>query len=199
MNRPKQDQYEQLTLPKYISQYNHIRHKDVPKYAIQNMQETLDNMAVYKRAKPLIPRTHFLTVLDGEQYYYQQLLWNIPFRDDKNLITSENVTKTFKEECYIRGVFDYKDDIDMSLNEMKERNFDPMQISKIARKMLINEIAPLSVLKKKISDLDYGEVIPIDDDDTQLLQYPTVHIDDCYDNETDQDIKKILNKIFNSE
>ena len=76
---------------------------------------------------------------------------------------------------------------------MKERNFDPMQISKIARKMLINEIAPLSVLKKKISDLDYGEVIPIDDDDTQLLQYPTVHIDDCYDNETDQDIKKILN------
>ena len=39
--------------------------------------------------------------------------------------------------------------------------------------MLIQEIAPLGVLKKKIVDMDYGEVIPLDDDDTNLVQYPT--------------------------
>ena len=53
MNRPKVDQYEQLTLPKYISQYNHIRHKDVPKYAIQNMQEILIIWLFINKQNPL--------------------------------------------------------------------------------------------------------------------------------------------------
>ena len=104
------------------------------------------------------------------------------------------MTKTFKEECYLRGLFDYEDEVDTSLKEMKERNFDPPQISRVARKMLIQEIAPLGVLKKKILDMDYGEVIPLDDDDdTNVVQYPTISVDDYYDNETDQDIKKLLN------
>ena len=53
--------------------------------------------------------------------------------------------------------------------EMKESNFDTTHISRVARKMLIQEIAPLGVLKKKIADMDYGEVIPLDDD-TNLVQ-----------------------------
>ena len=84
------------------------------------------------------------------------------------------MTKTYKEECYIRGIFDKEDDIDVSFKEMKERNFHPLQISRIARKMLIQEIAPLGLLKRKIADLDYGEVIPLDQDDNNLLQYQTV-------------------------
>ena len=75
---------------------------------------------------------------------------------------------------------------------MKERNFDPLQISQIARKMLIQEIAPLGTLKKKIADLDYGKVIPLDDDDAHFQQYQTVPLNDYYDNEADQDIKKLL-------
>ena len=150
-------------------------------------------MVVYKRTKPLIPWTHFLTALDGEEFYYQQLLWQIPFQDDRAILTTDNVTRTFKEECYLRGLFDYQDEVDTSLKEMKDRNFDPTQISRVERKMLIQEIAPLGVLKKKILDMDYGEVIPLDDGDTNLVQYPTISVDDYYHNETDQDIKKLLN------
>ena len=54
--------------------------------------------------------------------------------------------------------------------------------------MLIQEIAPLGTLKKKIADLDYGEVIPLDEDDVNLLQYQTVSLNDYCDNEADQDI-----------
>ena len=99
------------------------------------------------------------------------------------------MTRTFKEGCYLRHLFDYEDEVDTSLKEMKERNFDPTQISRVARKMLIQEIAPLGVLKKKMVDMDYGKVIPLDDDDTNLVQYPTISVHDYYDNETDQDIK----------
>ena len=38
--------------------------------------------------------------------------------------------------------------------------------------------------------MDYGEFIPLDDDDTNLVQYPIISVDDYYDNEADQDIKK---------
>ena len=193
MNRPKTNEYESMTFPKYVSEYNYTTPQNVPQYALHSQQKTLDDMVVYKRTKPLIPRTHFLTALDGEEFYYQQLLWQIPFQDDRAILTTDNVTRTFKEECYLRGLFDYQDEVDTSLKEMKDRNFDPTQISRVARKMLIQEIAPLGVLKKKILDMDYGEVIPLDDDDTNLVQYPTISVDDYYDNETDQDIKKLLN------
>ena len=83
MSRPKTNEFENVTFPKYMSEYNHTAHKNLPKYAVLSQQETLDNLVVYKRAKPLIPHTHFLTVLDGEAFYYQHLLWCIPFRDDK--------------------------------------------------------------------------------------------------------------------
>ena len=59
--------------------------------------------------------------------------------------------------------------------------------------MLIPEIAPLGSLKRKIPDLDYSEVIPLDEDDNNLLQYQTVSLGDYCDNETDQEIRKLLN------
>ena len=59
--------------------------------------------------------------------------------------------------------------------------------------MLIQEIAPLGSLKRKIADLDYGEVIPLDEDDNNLLQYQTVSLGDYCDNETDKEIRKLLN------
>ena len=121
MSRPRTDECEKITFPKYISEYSHTMPKNVPKYAVHNQHETLDNMVAYKRAKPLIPCTHLLTVLDGENFYYQHLLWSIPFRDDKAFVTSDNVTKTNKEECYIRGILDKEDDIDVSFKEMKEK------------------------------------------------------------------------------
>ena len=102
------------------------------------------------------------------------------------------MTKTFKEECYIQGLFDTVDDLDISFQEMKQRNFDPVAISHIAHKMLIQEMAPLGSLKKKIEQLDYGDNITVGDDDT-LAHYDTICIDEIRDNEINSDISKILN------
>ena len=97
MNRPKTNEYESMTFPKYVSQYNHTTLQNVPQYALHSQQKTLDDIVVYKQIKPLIPQTHLLTALDGEEFYYQQLLWQIPFQDDRAILTTDNVTRTFKE------------------------------------------------------------------------------------------------------
>ena len=55
---------------------------------------------VCQRLKEVIPRWRFLTSLDGEEYYYQQLLLNIPFRREKDLLSDSNMSKTYKEVLF---------------------------------------------------------------------------------------------------
>jgi len=54
-------------------------------------------------------------------------------------------------ECYIRGLFESHDEIDVAFKEMKIRNFDPYSISKMARKMMFEQHADKKTLAKKIS------------------------------------------------
>jgi hypothetical protein len=45
---------------------------------------------------------------DGDAFYYQQLILNVPFRDERRLLSSNNsmvgVDGQFREECVLRGV-----------------------------------------------------------------------------------------------
>ncbi len=189
MNRPGIDPFDDMQLPVYLTEYAHVPPNKIPKYAEKDCIPTQDNMFVYKRNKSLIPRTHFLTALDGERFYYQQLLWNVAFRDDKNMISPENTTKTYKEECFIKGIFDHQDDLDISFNEMKKRKFDPAQIAQTARKMLIAEMAPLAEIQQKINDLDYGDIV-IDTEDLQ--EYDTVPVIDLSQEQADKEVQKLL-------
>ena len=43
-------------------------------------------------------------MLDRELYYFLQVLLNIPFRKEKDLLSNSNVSKTYKEECYLRNL-----------------------------------------------------------------------------------------------
>ena len=60
------------------------------------------------------------------------------------------MTKTYKEECYMRGLFDEEDELDISFKEMKNHNIVPASIPQMAHQMLIQEMAPLSSLECKI-------------------------------------------------
>ncbi len=189
MFRPVIPPFDDMSLPVYLTEYSHAAPNKIPKYAENNCLPTQDNMFVYKKNKALIPRTHFLTALDGERFYYQQLLWNIPFRDDTKLISPENVSKTYKEQCFIQGIFDEHDDLDVSFAEMKRRKFDPAQIAQTARKMLIAEMAPLSEIQNKVNNLDYGDII-IDSEDFQ--EYDTIPVADISHEHADNQVRKLL-------
>ena len=75
---------------------------------------------------------------------------------------------------------------------MKECNFDPISISHVAREMLIWDMAPLGSIKSKVEELDYGEDIPIEDDDS-WTSYHTVDVNEIRDTEVNADITRILN------
>ena len=41
---------------------------------------------------------------NGNEYYYQVLLLNVPFRSEGELISDPNASGTFKEECFLRNL-----------------------------------------------------------------------------------------------
>jgi hypothetical protein len=63
----------------------------------------------------------------------------VPYFSEAELVSGENGSHTYKEECYIRGLFESHDEIDVAFKEMKIRNFDPYGISKMARKMMFEQ------------------------------------------------------------
>jgi hypothetical protein len=75
----------------------------------------------------------------------------IPYFSEAELLSGENGSHTYKEEYYIRGLFESHDEIDVAFKEMKIRNFDPYSISKMARKMMFEQLAD----KKKLLPKTY--------------------------------------------
>ena len=84
---------------------------------------------VRQRLKEVIPRWR---LLDGEEYYYQQLLLNIPFRREKDLLSDSNMSTTYKEECYLRNLIKQEEDALSSLEDAAKRNFSVHYISQDA-------------------------------------------------------------------
>ena len=62
----------------------------------------------------------------------------------------------------------------------------------MAHEMLIQEMAPLQVLKKKIDNMDYEEEIPIGNANV-LHDYEIVGLVDERDSQTDMDVVQLLN------
>ena len=83
MNRPTESIFDQITYPRYFEKY--IIQKNRPANTRRNVyQDQLENYVV-ERVKPIIIRHQFLKVTDGETYFYQQLLKNIPTRNEEEL------------------------------------------------------------------------------------------------------------------
>ena len=165
-NRPQDEKFENMTYPQYTCQFNlrkeKLKTKEVP--------VDLDGNYVCPKQSFPIPRYRFLDPTDGELFYYQLLLLKVPFRNECDLISPDNESKTYKEECYIRELFNEQDELDISFHEMKRRNFDPQRIAKIARKMLLEEISDKETLSTKIIGLDYAENIPFEGENLDVYE-----------------------------
>jgi hypothetical protein len=142
MSRPNVEPFITMTLPNYLTSYSVLstNNAKITKFAAENVRIDQNENKVIKRQKVLIPRYQFLTPLDGEHFYYQQLLLKIPYFFEAELLSGENGSHTNKEECYIRSLFESHDEIDVAFKEMKIRNFDPYSISKMARKMMFEQL-----------------------------------------------------------
>ena len=180
MCKPKVEPFITMTLPNYLTSYSVLstNNAKIPKFAAENVWIDQNENRVIKRQNVLIPRYQFLTPLDGENFYYQQLLLKVPHFSEAELLSGENGSHTYKGKCYIRGLFESRDEIDVAFKEMKIRNFDPYSISKMARKMKF--------------DMGLGESIPfnseIDSEDIPVVELESDHVDEGIS----ADVKKIL-------
>lgn len=93
-----------------------------------------------KAGKEAIPRWQFFipTGEQQEKYYEQKLLLNVPLtREDIPSIFSENnLSKTFLEECAIRGFLDETKDGMSTLQEANSRGFSMEQLQKLAQTLV---------------------------------------------------------------
>ncbi len=91
---------------------------------------------------------HFTTALDGDAFFYQQLLLKLPFRQasQNGMISPDNVSCTFKEECFLRGILDAQDEFDVNFQEMKHRSFDPLHIAMIAKQIFYAQLSDRNTL-----------------------------------------------------
>jgi hypothetical protein len=89
-----------------------IKHKCIKIPEGRVYYHDLNGNVVVKRSNPVVTRYIRLDSIDGEQYFYQLLLLNINFRSFGKLISDANLTKTYKEEAIIRGLF-YEDESDV--------------------------------------------------------------------------------------
>ena len=102
----------------------------------------------------------------------------VPYFSQAELLSGENGSHTYKGKCYIRALFESRDEIDVAFKEMKIRNFDPYSISKMSRKIMF--------------DMGLGESIPfkseIDSEDMPVVELESDHVDEGIS----ADVKKIL-------
>ena len=112
---------------------------------------------VRQRLKEVIPRWRFLSPLDGELYYYQHLLLNIAFRSEIDLLSNSNISKTYKEECYLRDLIKQEDAIS-SLEDAAKRSFSVHYIHRLAKMLILQNREASEAVNSKLRDLGLGEV-----------------------------------------
>ena len=126
--------------------------KEVP--LIDKKRRTIKKRKVGNEA---IPRWQFFipTGEQQEKYYEQKLLLNVPLtREDIASIFSENnSSKTFLEECAIRGLLDEVNDGMNALKEANSRGFSMEQLQKLAQTLV-----DCNMLSNEASENFLGEV-----------------------------------------
>lgn len=150
---------EHITCPEYLARWEVFSSYDrIPKSRQQHVYNDAQGRYVCKRLKETIPRWRFLTSLDGEQYYYQQLLLHACFRKEDELISDNNVSKTYKEECFLRDIIKQEEDALSCLEDAAKRNFSIQYIHRIAKMLILQNSDARDRVNNKLCDLGLGEV-----------------------------------------
>ena len=103
------------------------------------------------RDSKVLPRWRFLTPLDGNEYYYQVLLLNVPFRSEGELISDPNASGTFKEECFLRNLVRQEEDALDALEKAFRRNFS-IYIYRMAKMLILQNVEAQEAVNRKLRD-----------------------------------------------
>lgn len=94
MSRPHSSEFDNLTYIQYFERYS-ISPSRPSNTSRQIYRDDLSNYVI-KRSKEIIIRYRFLKIEDGELYFYQQLLLNVPTRSENNY--KNNPNDTYREK-----------------------------------------------------------------------------------------------------
>ncbi|XP_065054172.1 uncharacterized protein LOC135682975 [Rhopilema esculentum] len=70
-----------------------------------------------------------------ENYYMQKLVLNLPLRKETPVISPNNVSKTYMEECAIRNLIEEQDDAMTALQDARQRGFSLARLRKMAQSL----------------------------------------------------------------
>ena len=115
------------------------------------------------RDSKVLPRWRFLTPLDKNEYYYQVLLLNVPFRSEGKLISDPNASWTFKEECFLRNLVRQEEDALDALEKACRRNFSIQYIHRMAKMLILQNVEAQEAVNRKLRDMGLGDVSLADD------------------------------------
>jgi len=90
MSRPHHPEFNNLTYPQYFERYS-VTPSSPTRTSRPIYRDELHNYVV-KRVKEIIVRHRFLKIEDGELYFYQQLLLNVPARHESDYKIGPNGT-----------------------------------------------------------------------------------------------------------
>jgi len=157
--RQRPSELEALLLSSYITDYHVLTRTEAERS--RHLAEALFDRAgrpVLARTKPLIPRYRYLTPSNGEDYFFQYLLLHVPFRDTAELLSVTNQTRTYHEECILRGLLEQAEDAETLLREAYQRGFDPLQLVAQARRLVIDSIATKEKARCILQELGIDKV-----------------------------------------
>ncbi len=173
------DGLEDVTYQSYMAEWEVF--PDITKVPMRRRSRSLEDRkgrVVAPRDRSVLTRKRFMTPLNGEEYYYQMLLVNEPFRSEGDLISALNVSKTFKEECFLRELVKQDEDALASLEDASNRNFGVKYIHRLAKMLILQNVGAQEAVNDKLRDLGLGEVNADADDNSdeeshaQFLDHP---------------------------
>ena len=152
-----------MTYPDYFRYYRICREKDEnPESNITatGLEKHVDckGRKITKRKVTAIPRWAFYLPFGdrSEKFYEQKLLLNVPFTIENigSAISSRNQSKTFAEECIIRGLIDDEQDALDTLKHAVQRGYSIERIHELARLLVQANIATDDQLGEYLAAVD---------------------------------------------
>ncbi|XP_065068070.1 uncharacterized protein LOC135693492 [Rhopilema esculentum] len=80
-------------------------------------------------------RLYLLNGENQENYYMQKLVLNLPLRKETPVISPNDVSKTYMEECAIRNLIEEQDDAMTALQDARQRRFSLACLPKMAQSL----------------------------------------------------------------
>ena len=176
------DSLERVTYPEYLAEWEVFAtlSKVPQRRRDRSLVDRKERVAAPRDSK-VLPRWRFLTPLDGNKYYYQVLLLNVPFRSEGELISDPNASGTFKEECFLRNLVRQEEDALDALDKACRRNFSIQYIHRMAKMLILQNVEAQEAVNRKLRDMGLGDVSLADDSqDPGVLSSSTGNDQTCF-------------------